>query len=74
MSDPDTRDPAETQAADQEGVDSPDTPLAQPTEVQATRARMQGGGVGQREINAQRDPTRAVGRDQLSSTDEPEAR
>ncbi len=35
-----------------------------PTETEATRTRMQGGGVGQREMDAQRDPTRAAGQDQ----------
>ena len=30
-----------------------------PSDVEATRARMQGGGVGQKDLDAQRDPTRA---------------
>lgn len=32
-------------------------PLARPTQVQATRTRMQGNGVGADEIDLQRDPT-----------------
>lgn len=64
--------PAEAQAQTEQGVDSADTPLAQPTDLQATRARMQGNGVGQREINAQRDPTGTISQDQFSSTDEPD--
>ena len=67
----DTTGPAEAQARQEQGVDSADTPLAEPSETQATRARMQGGGVGQREINAQRDPTGARSADQLSQSDEP---
>jgi hypothetical protein len=63
--------PAEAQAQTEQGVDSADTPLAQPTEVQATRARIQGNGVGQREINAQRDPTGTISQDQFSTTDKP---
>jgi hypothetical protein len=31
----------------------------QPSPVQATRTREQGNGVGQKELNQQRDPTRA---------------
>ena len=63
MSDIDTG-PAEAQAAAEQGVDDPVNPLAEPGETQATRARMQGNGVGQREINAQRDPTRTRSADQ----------
>ena len=61
----DPRGPAQAQAEQEQGLDCADTPLAEPAEVQATRARMQGGGVGQREINAQRDPTRTRSTDQL---------
>lgn len=67
-----SRGPAQAQAEQDQGVDSTDTPLAQPSETQATRARMQGNGVGEREINAQRDPTRAVSQDQFSSSDGPD--
>lgn len=42
------------------GVDTPDTPLAQQSTVQINRARMQGNGVGQRELNGQQDPDRDV--------------
>lgn len=66
------RSPAEEQAATEQGVDSAATPLAQTDQVQATRARMQGNGVGQRELNAQRDPTRTISQDQFSTSDTPD--
>ena len=66
----DTTGPADAQAAAEQGVDTPANPLAEPTDTQATRARMQGNGVGQREINAQRDPTGTRSQDQLSSDED----
>jgi hypothetical protein len=59
------RGPAEEQAVQEQGVDEAGNPLASPTTVQANRARMQGNGVGQKEINAQRDPTRVESTDKL---------
>jgi len=38
---------------------TPDTPAFNPDEVEATRGREQGLGVGERELQAQRDPGRA---------------
>ncbi len=37
-----------------------------PSEVEATRERMQGGGMGAKELDAQRDPTQARSTDQYS--------
>ena len=39
-----------------------------PSAVQATRGRMQGLGVGQKEIDQQRDPTRAASAEQYGSS------
>lgn len=44
----------------EQGVDDADTPLAEQSTIQINRARMQGGGVGARELNGQRDPTGEV--------------
>lgn len=51
------RGPGEAQAAHEQGEGDPNA-LAVPSDVQATRGRMQGLGVGQRELDAQRDPDR----------------
>jgi hypothetical protein len=63
--------PGERQAAAEQGEGVGDD-LATPSQVDATRTRMQGNGVGQKELNAQRDPTGTVSRDQLAATDEPD--
>ncbi|HYG27756.1 MAG TPA: hypothetical protein VD906_12705 [Caulobacteraceae bacterium] len=38
-----------------------------PSQEQASRTRMQGNGVGQQELNAQRDPSRTPGLDQYDT-------
>ena len=42
-----------------------------PSEVEATRARMQGGGVGQKDLDRQRDPTRGPPPDQSGEAGTP---
>lgn len=65
------RSPAEVQAAHEQGEGDPN-PLAVPSDTQATRLRMQGGGVGQRELDSQRDPSRDKDASSLAADVHPE--
>ncbi len=65
------RGPGEVQAAVEQGEGDPAV-LANPTSAQATRLRMQGGGVGQREMDAQQDPDREKDAASLAAQVKPE--
>ena len=54
-------DPNQTDAAREDRDETYD-----PSEVEATRSRMQGDGVGAKDLDRQRDPTRARSADQYS--------
>lgn len=65
------RSPGEVQAAHEQGEGDPND-LAVPSEVQAARLRMQGGGMGRRELDAQRDPSRDKDTSSLAAGVHPE--
>lgn len=65
------RSPGEVQAASEQGEGDPNA-LATPSDTQATRLRMQGGGMGQKELDSQRDPSRDKDTSSLAANVHPE--
>lgn len=65
------RSPGDVQAAVEQGEGDPGA-LANPSSGQATRTRMQGGGVGQRELDDQQDPDREKDASSLAAQVKPE--